>query len=185
MTEHQSVQFSRPATFTMRRLTDTIHSCCILSVLMWRRLTVCWKSRAEFPAAVTKPDNTDSHLHKPEHTHHLDLKNKTTHYAFLHTWKTHLLQILSGPSDRIYLLPDLPLLLIGQNVIERPSVWTTVARPGDLNTFTSLLNMYHHHEWFHKCKIKQTRYRNIPLKQWNHHTTGYTTGKRQNKIRNV
>lgn len=45
---------------------------------------------------------------------------------------THLLQAFPTPANGIHLPADLPLLLVGQNGVERPRIWTAVPGTGDL-----------------------------------------------------
>lgn len=85
---------------------------------------------------------------------------------------THLLQAFPSPANGIHLPADLPLLLVGQNGVERPRIRTAVPGTGDL--------------WAKKAKKQNSskkwqelppsflnRAGSSPQQLWRHHTTGW------------
>lgn len=116
-------------------------SVCAQNVLFVEKVWLCSQSLGQGLTALT---HIFIHLrwgnpHETLCTAHWWKKNTQTdlvselYLIYLHT-KTYLLQALSRPSNRVHLPPYLPLLLIGQNVIEGPRIGTTVSWPRDLNT---------------------------------------------------
>lgn len=89
-----------------------------------------------FPAFEREPGSTGSHPHRPE-THREKSVCRSSSAENMgppppQDRVTHLLQAFPSPANGVHLPADLPLLLIGQDGVERPRIRTAVPGTGDL-----------------------------------------------------